>query len=65
MLVILCPELYKWHSCTDATEAAVKVTDELQRDLMTLEYLSELKRKTESRRTETTNVSDKRAKDNN
>ncbi len=63
MLATLCPELYKWHSCINTTQAAVKATDEPQRDLRMLEYLSELKRKTEVTRPETTNAEDKRAKD--
>ena len=65
MLATLYPELYKWHSCINATEAAVEATDELQRELTMLECLSELKRKTEDRRPETTNAEDKRSKDNN
>ena len=65
MLATPCPESKKSYSSINATEAAVKAPDELQRDLMMQEFVSQLKRKTDDRRPEGMNAEGKRAKDNN
>lgn len=52
MLATPCPELKKPPLSIDASEAAVKAPDELQRELMMLEYMSKLKRKSDDRKPE-------------
>ena len=50
MLATPCPELKKSPWSIDTIGAAVKAPDELQRELMMLEYMSKLKRDTGERR---------------
>ena len=50
MLVTPCPELKKPHFSIDTTAATVKALDELQRELMMLEYMSRMKQESDDRR---------------
>ena len=50
MLATPCPELTKPRLSIDTTAATVKAPDELQRELIMLEYMSKLKRETDVKR---------------
>ena len=50
MLATPCPELKKPRLSIDTTAATVKAPDELQRELMMLEYMSKMKQENDDRR---------------